>query len=84
MVLRRILRPVFFMDNFTPDLFGKITAASWASKLGFDKSIQMVAVKVSCCVLPHSPRFCCSAADSVSTRHAAGHRGSRRARPPLA
>jgi hypothetical protein len=35
------------MDNFTPDLFGKITAASWASKLGFNKPIQMVAVKVS-------------------------------------
>ncbi len=44
---RRIVRPVFFMDNFAPDLFGKVTAASWASKLGFDKALQMVAVKAS-------------------------------------
>lgn len=40
-----ILRPVAFMDNWSPTFFGKMFGAMWASALSQDKKLQLVSVK---------------------------------------
>ena len=39
-----ILRPVAFMDNFTPDFMGKVLPTAWKNVLK-DKPLQLIAVK---------------------------------------
>lgn len=38
-----ILRPVAFMDNLTPDFFGKMFATAWKQALPVDKKLQFIA-----------------------------------------
>lgn len=41
-----ILRPVFFMDNISPDDFvAKVTASGWRITLGNDKTLQVIAAR---------------------------------------
>ncbi|KAF2004775.1 NAD(P)-binding protein [Amniculicola lignicola CBS 123094] len=38
-----VLRPVAFMDNLTPNFFGKVFTTAWQSSLGKTKKLQLVA-----------------------------------------
>ncbi|KAH7072420.1 hypothetical protein FB567DRAFT_202876 [Paraphoma chrysanthemicola] len=38
-----ILRPVAFMDNLTPDFFGKVFTTSWLLRLGLTQKLQLIA-----------------------------------------
>jgi uncharacterized protein YbjT (DUF2867 family) len=41
---RTVLRPVAFLENLTPDFFGKVFTASWLMRLGKqDKKLQVIA-----------------------------------------
>lgn len=40
-----ILRPVAFMENFTPDLFGKLFSAAWRVGMPIDQPLQFVSTK---------------------------------------
>ncbi|KAG8623071.1 hypothetical protein KVT40_008047 [Elsinoe batatas] len=40
-----ILRPVAFMENFTPSFFGKVFGAAWRTTLPADQGMQLVSVR---------------------------------------